>query len=181
MQLITKSKNYTLSKETKAHLTKKIGKLRKYFNRIVEIEVEVTQEKDTLKSKKIEVILRVVGKTIRAKEVAEDIFLATDKVVEKLEKQIKKYKEKLKHLDKSRTKSAKKLFPKDIIIEEENPSPQIVKTKQFAMKPMDAEEASEQMELLGHSFFVFLNSKTEKVNVIYKRRDGNFGLIEPEF
>lgn len=177
MQIIVKSKNFIVQDEIKSYINKKIGRLKKYFDHIIEAEVEVIQQKDAQNTKKIEVTIYAPGKVIRGEESAGDIFEVIDKVVEKLEKQTKKYKEKLKN---HKTKGAKDIFSEKTLPDEER-IPQIVKTKRFAIKPMDEDEAMMQMKLLGHSFFVFLNSKTEKVNVLYKRKDGNFGLIEPEF
>jgi len=111
------------------------------------------------------------------------MYSAIDLVEEKLEKQIEKYRTRI--LKKYRTSGLKKAAsPEPTGIEDEAEivmHGQVVKTKRFAIKPMDTEEAIMQMHLLGHSFFVFFNAQSEEVNVVYRRKDGNYGLIEPEF
>lgn len=185
MQIIVKGRNLEVSPSLKNYAEGKIKKLNRYFDTIKEVQIEFSLEKTTNlnKNQRVEVIIKVPKKTIRGEESSSDMYTSVDEVVEKLERQIKKYKEKLrKHMDKSslRKSSQEKLIK---ITESKiltQPSP-IVKIKNFLMKPMDTEEAIQQMELLGHSFFIFLNSETEGINVIYKRKDGNYGLIQPEF
>lgn len=154
----------------------KIGKLERYFTPDTEVIVTLGVQKD---KQNIEVTIPVKGSIIRAEESSNDMYVSIDLVEEIIERQIKKYKNKL--VDKKQTaQSFSELF-----LQEETPEShddiQIVKTKRFAMKPMDPEEACLQMELLGHDFYVFLNSETEEVNVVYKRKGHTFGLIEPEF
>ena len=118
------------------------------------------------------------GNIIRAEETSNDMYVSIDLVEEIIERQIKKYKKKL--IDKKQSALS---FSEAFIQEEYEADDdiQIVKTKKFAVKPMDPEEACVQMELLGHNFYVFLNSETEQVNVVYKRKGNTYGLIEPEF
>jgi putative sigma-54 modulation protein len=120
----------------------------------------------------VEVTLPLNGMILRAEESAQDAFASVDLVVEKLERQLDKYKTRLLKRDKQEPRLSEH--------EEEPETGRIVKVKRFAMKPMMPEEAAMQMELLGHDFFVFSNGETGLVNVIYRRKDGNFGLIEPE-
>jgi len=130
----------------------------------------------------VEVTLQANRALIRAEEETDDMYTSIDKVVDKLERQILKYKEKL--YQKPYPNAEKKELVYEEVGAEEGKSTEvinIVKTKRFAIKPMSIEEAAMQMDLLGHSFFVFANDNTNKVNVLYKRKDGNFGLIEPEF
>ena len=126
-----------------------------------------------------EVTILSKGLFIRAEETTNDMYASIDAVIDKLERQIRKNKTKL-----GRRIHQEAFVPDnfqiDEQIEEEN-SFKIMKSKRFAIKPMDVEEAILQMNLLGHNFFVFSNSETEEVNVVYKRKDGNYGLIEPEF
>src|SRR5699024_3677298 len=121
---------------------------------------------------------------LRAEEHHADLYAAIDLVVDKLERQIRKYKTKVNR--KFRQKgAAKHVFAelekeaKDIAEEEESDEIEIVRTKRFNLKPMDSEEAILQMDMLGHSFFVFTNAETNDTNVVYKRKDGKYGLIEP--
>lgn len=153
----------------------KIGKLERYFTPDTEVIVTLGVQKD---KQNIEVTIPVKGGIIRAEESSSDMYVSIDLVEEIIERQIKKYKNKL--IDK---KQAVQSFS-EVFLQEETPSEeeiQIVKSKRFAMKPMDPEEACLQMELLGHDFYMFLNSETEEVNVVYKRKGHTFGLIEPEF
>ena len=127
---------------------------------------------------KIEVTIPVKGHIIRAEESSNDMYVTIDLVEEILERQLKKYKNKL--IDKKlNAPSFSKAFIEDETVSDDHVD--IVKTKKFAVKPMDPEEACVQMELLGHNFFVFLNGDTDEVNVVYKRNSGSYGLIEPEF
>ena len=137
--------------------------------------LNIIVEKDR---QKIEVTIPMKGNIIRSEQTSSDMYVSIDLVEEIIERQLKKYKNKI--VDK---KQAAVAFS-DLFINEEydsNDEVDIVKVKKFAMKPMDPEEACVQMELLGHSFYVFLNSETEQVNVVYKRKGNTYGLIEPEF
>ena len=131
---------------------------------------------------KIEVTIPVKGNTIRAEESSTDMYVSIDLVEEIIERQIRRYRKKL--IDK---KQAALSFSQNFIDEGEEDETsyddeiQIVKTKRFAVKPVNPEEACLQMEMLGHNFYVFLNSDTDQVNVVYKRKNGTYGLIEPEF
>jgi putative sigma-54 modulation protein len=131
-----------------------------------------------------EVTLQAKKAIIRAEEESNNIYTSIDRVVEKLERQIKKYKSKLysKSIGEQNKSMDAQLLQdkKDEVASIEDEDIKIVKTKKFVIKPMTSEEASLQMELLGHNFFVFNNEATDQINVIYKRKDGNFGLIEPE-
>ena len=151
-------RNINVTPGLKAAVEEKIGKLERYFNQDTEVNITLTVEKDR---QKIEVTIPVKGTIIRAEQESNDMYVSID-------------------LDK---KQAAVAFS-DLFINEEydsNDEVDIVKVKKFAMKPMDPEEACVQMELLGHSFYVFLNSETEQVNVVYKRKGNTYGLIEPEF
>jgi len=154
----------------------KIGKLERYFNPDTEIIVTLSVQKER---QKIEVTIPMKGHIIRAEEASSDMYVSIDLVEEIIERQIKKYKNKL--IDK---KQAAQSFSEYFIGEEYDHDDEIkiVKTKRFGIKPMDPEEACVQMELLGHNFYVFLNGDTDEVNVVYKRKGNNtYGLIEPEF
>ena len=153
----------------------KLGKLECYFTPDTEIYATLSVQKDV---QKIEVTIPVKGSIIRAEESSNDMYVSIDLVEEIIERQIKKYKTKI--VDKKQSALA---FSEAFLQEEaeQEETVNIVKTKRFAMKPMDAEEACVQMELLGHNFFMFLNADTNEVNVVYKRKGNSYGLIEPEF
>ena len=154
----------------------KIGKLEHFFTPDTEVIVALSAQKDR---QKIEVTIPVKGNTIRAEESSTDMYVSIDLVEEVIERQIRRYRKKL--IDK---KQAALSFSQAFIDEEEDEQEddiRIVKTKKFAIKPTIPEEACLQMEMLGHNFYVFLNSDTDQVNVVYKRKNGTYGLIEPEF
>ena len=175
MNLVISGKNIDITEGLRAAVEEKIGKLERYFNDSTEVHVTLSTEKNR---QKIEVTVPMKGTIIRAEETSTDMYVSIDLVEEIIERQLKKYKNKI--VDK---KQAAVAFS-DLFINEEydsNDEVDIVKVKKFAMKPMDPEEACVQMELLGHTFFVFRNSETDEVNVVYKRKDNTYGLIEPEF
>ena len=154
---------------------KKIGRLDKFFQKDVVGNVTFSAEKNR---KKIEVTINLPGTIIRAEESSDDMYASIDSAVDVLERQIRKHKTKLqkkyKNTETIRFENVTSL-PK-----EEEEGPKIVKTKRFLLKPMASEEAVLQMELLRHNFFVFMDADSENVSVVYKRKDGNYGLIEPE-
>ena len=170
MRYTITGRNIEVTPGLKAAVEKKIGKLEHFFTPDTEVIVALSAQKD---QQKIEVTIPVKGNTIRAEESSTDMYVSIDLVEEIIERQIRRYKKKL--IDK---KQAAIAFSQDTAYEDDI---QIVKTKKFAMKPVNPEEACLQMEMLGHNFFVFLNSETEQVNVVYKRKNGTYGLIEPEF
>ncbi|MCR5802491.1 MAG: ribosome-associated translation inhibitor RaiA [Lachnospiraceae bacterium] len=151
----------------------KIGKLEKYFSDETVVHVALSVEKD---NQKIEVTIPVKGSIIRSEQVSSDMYVSIDLVEEIIERQLKKYRTKL--IDKHQAGGFDKLasMPDD----EDEEEIKIVKTKRFDLKPMYAEDACMQMDLLGHDFFVFINAETDAVNVVYKRKGDTYGLIEPE-
>lgn len=168
-------KNIEVTEGLKAAVHEKIGKLERYFSKDTDIHVTLSVEKDR---QKIEVTIPVKGSVIRSEQTSSDMYVSIDLVEEVIERQLKKYKNKI--ID---SKQAASDFS-DAYIQEEMDDPdeiKIIRTKRFAMKPMDAEEACVQMELLGHSFYVFRNAETDEVNVVYKRKGNTYGLIEPEY
>lgn len=175
MKYIISGHNIDVTEGIKTAVQAKLGKLDKYFTDETEINVTLSVEKDR---QKIEVTIPVKGSIIRAEEVSSDMYASIDLIEETIERQLRKYRNKI--ID--RQKSAKGNFTPEYIEEtyEDEDTIKIVKSKRFGIKPMDPEEACVQMELLGHNFFVFLNAETEEVNVVYKRKGGTFGLIEPE-
>ena len=179
MRYTITGRNIEVTPGLKAAVEKKIGKLEHFFTPDTEVFVALSAQKDM---QKIEVTIPVKGNTIRAEESSTDMYVSIDLVEEIIERQIRRYRKKL--IDK---KQAALSFSKNFIDEGEEDETSyddeilIVKTKRFAVKPVNPEEACLQMEMLGHNFYVFLNSDTDQVNVVYKRKNGTYGLIEPEF
>lgn len=174
MKYIMTGKNIALTDALKATVERKLGKLEKYFNAEVEAHITLSVQKT---KQIIEVTIPFNGMILRAEESTGDMYSSIDNVVEKLEKQIIKHKTKLeKQIREGAIKFAE--VPKYDFDEEEI---NIKKVKKFSLKPMAVDEAVLQMELLGHDFFVFKNAETDDVNVVYKRNDGAYGIIEPEF
>ncbi|NFO97278.1 ribosome-associated translation inhibitor RaiA [Clostridium botulinum] len=171
-------KNIEVTKGLREAVERKLSKLDKYFDPSVKVITTLSVQKSR---QIVEVTIPFNGVILRAEEANIDMYAAIDLVLEKLERQIRKQKTKLekrKHGDALKFQFIPEYVPKDA---EDNVESKIVKTKRFAIKPMSNEEAVLQMELLGHNFFVFRNSDTDEVNVLYKRKDGQYGLIEPEF
>ena len=175
MKFIISGKNIEVTPGLKDAIEQKLGKLERYFTPETEINVTLSVEKGR---QKIEVTIPVKGNIIRSEQTSNDMYVSIDLVEEIIERQIKKYKTKL--IDKKQSALS---FSEAFLQEEpeHEETIKIVKTKRFAMKPMDPEEACIQMELLGHNFFMFLNADTNEVNVVYKRKSNSYGLIEPEF
>lgn len=175
MRYTITGRNIDVTPGLRGAVIEKIGKLERYFNQDTEAIITLSVTKDR---QKIEVTIPVKGHIIRAEEQSTDMYVSIDLVEEIIERQLKKYKTKL--IDKKQSH----IDFSEFYVQEETEADdeiKIEKVKKFAMKPMDPEEACVQMELLGHSFYVFLNAETEEVNVVYKRKGQTYGLIEPEF
>lgn len=175
MNLVISGKNLDITEGLRSAVEEKIGKLERYFTDTTEVHVTLSTEKNR---QKIEITIPMKGSIIRAEEVSSDMYVSIDLVEEVIERQLRKYKNKL--IDKAQNAAHlnQEFIDEDDYEEEEI---QIIRSKKFAMKPMDPEEACVQMELLGHNFFVFRNSETDEVNVVYKRKGNTYGLIEPEY
>ena len=169
-------RNINVTPGLKAAVEEKIGKLERYFNQDTEVNITLTVEKDR---QKIEVTIPVKGTIIRAEQESNDMYVSIDLVEEVIERQLRKYKNKLVAKNQEGNNFSKTLFETEESIEDGEVK--IVRTKRFGIKPMYPEDACVQMELLGHNFFVFLNAETEEVNVVYKRKGNTYGLIEPDF
>lgn len=176
MKYIITGRNLDVTDSLRTAIYEKIGKLERYFSPDTEVHVTLSVQKD---SQKIEVTIPVKGGIIRSEQSSSDMYVSIDLVEEIIERQLKRYKTKLVSQKQSAESFSEAFREAEEEIEDEGI--RIVKTKRFAIKPMDPEEACLQMELLGHSFYVFYNSYTEETNVVYKRKDGTYGLIEPEF
>lgn len=166
-------KNIEITEALKDVVSKKVSKLEKYFKQDVEAHSVLSVQKEI---QKFELTIPFKGGILRAEEESDDMYKSVDLVLDKIERQIRKQKTKLQR--KLQGESLVFSFiEEDKTLKEES---KIVRTKKFAMKPMSSEEAILQMELLGHSFFVYMDGETSDVNVVYKRKDGNYGLIEPD-
>ncbi len=177
MRLQVKGKNVELSPALKDYAQKKLGKLERHLNDSARVELELAAERNpSIGSSQIaEATVWTKGPVLRARESSHDMKASIDLLADKLERQAHRLR------DKRRRAHARHQEPAAGL-----PAPGdagehvIVKTKQFAVKPMSAEEAVLQLELIGHDFFVFQNAETDDVNVVYRRRDGAYGLIEPQ-
>ena len=186
MNLTVKGRNLVLTEAISTYAEEKIGRLSRYLVDGSRCEVEIWAEKNPSISDNqvVEATIFTKGPVIRAREASPDISASIDLVLDKLERQVKKYRHKLvSHQGPAKEAFAADGFaiPADTDVEEEDAQlPRIVKTKQFMVKPMTPEEAALQLELVGHDFFVFTNSETSETAVVYRRRDGNYGLIEAQ-
>lgn len=173
MQLSVKGRNLEITAALRAYAEEKLSRLTRYLENIVSINVVLSVEKHRQIT---EVTLRVRDLTIRAEEEGDDLYSSIDLVAEKLERQILRYKERIMaHAARGGNRGGRGAALSPVAAEDVR----VVKTKRFAVKPAAVEEAILQMNLLGHNFYVFRNAMTEEVNVVYRRRDGHYGLIEP--
>lgn len=173
MRISTRGKNIEVTNALRQQAEKKLSKLDRYLGQETEAQVTFSVEGD---SHVVEVTIRLNGYILRGEEATSDMYASIDLVIDKLERQIRKYKTKLER--KLKNQSLKDFLAQSP--QEPDDEPQLVRTKRFPIKPMAVEEAIMQMNMLGHSFFVFSNAETEAANVVYRRKDGNYGLIEPE-
>ncbi len=176
MKIKITGRNIELTEGLKEAVEEKLSKLNKYFTEDTQANVTLSVEKER---QKIEVTIPVKGNIIRSEQVSNDMYVSIDLVEEVIERQMKKYRNKII----SRQQEPGEFFADEFIskAEEDEEEINIIRSKKFGMKPMYPEDACVQMELLGHNFFVFRNAETDEVNVVYKRRGNTYGLIEPEF
>jgi putative sigma-54 modulation protein len=179
VRLQVKGKNVEVSDSLKTYAQEKLGKLDKHLNDAARLELELAVEKNPSISENqiAEATIWTKGPVLRARETSADMRASIDLLVEKLERQARRYRDKRRRGPGRATANHE---PEAIPVVPDEENPVIVKTKQFAVKPMSPEEAVLQLELIGHDFFVFQNGDTNDVNVVYRRRDGNYGLIEPQ-
>lgn len=176
MKFTIYGKNMHVSDSLKDALKKKFSKFERFFGPDTEVYATFSKEK---KYQMLEVTIPLGRTVLRAEEKADDLLSAIEVVVDKLEGQLRRYKTKI---QKNYAEEAKRYHLDEIEIDEEEediPEAKVVRTKKFAVKPMSVEEATLQMEMLGHDFFVFEDSDIDTICVVYKRKDGNYGLIEP--
>ena len=179
MDINVRGKNIDATPALVDYAQKKLSKLEKHFDKSTDVQVvlSVIREEHI-----VEVTMNLNGLILRGEESTGDMYASIDMVVDKLERQVKKYKTRM---NKSmRQRGARMISEKHAEMEAEermeDDKPQVVRTKRFPLKPMSVEEAILQMDLLGHNFFVFTSAETEDINVVYRRKDDNYGLIEPE-
>ena len=175
MRFIITGRNIDVTEGLKSAVEEKLGKLDRFFAVETEVNVTLSVEKER---QKIEVTIPVKGNIIRSEQVSSDMYVSIDLVEEVIERQLKRYKNKIVDKQQNASEFAPEYIEKEYEDEEEI---KIIRSKRFGIKPMVPEEACVQMELLGHNFFVFFNAETEQVNVVYKRKGNTYGLIEPEF
>lgn len=191
MDLIFKNRNGSkLSERQREHVEEKLGKLSRYLDGLSNAQVEISTEQRRGQGEVQRVQVTLVGERgiiLRADQVGDNLYTTVDMVQEVLQRQIKRYKEKHWRRGKTRRKGDEFVFgelqPQEATATataEIEAWPQIVRVKEFTLKPMFSDEAVEQMELLDHSFFVFRDAESEQISIVYRRKDGNYGLIMPE-
>ena len=180
MRLQVKGKNVEVSDSIKSYALEKLGKLDKHLNDAARLELELHVERNPsiAQNQVAEATIWTKGPVLRARESSSDMRASIDLLVEKLERQARRYRDKRRRGPGRGNHDSTPPGGIPVVADEE--SPVIVKTKQFAVKPMSPEEAVLQLELVGHDFFVFQNAESGEVNVVYRRRDGDYGLIEPQ-
>jgi putative sigma-54 modulation protein len=188
MELIFKNRNSKVSDHQRTHIEEKLNKLGRYLDQISQMTVEIIEEQRRTEGIVHRVQVTLVGEhgiLLRAEQRAAELYAAVDEVHDTLQRQIRRYKDK--HWRRGRLRrqggeivEAVPEVTNGVTPETEERRPRIVRTKEFDVKPMFSDEAVEQMELLGHSFFVFRDAETNRINVLYRREDGNYGLIVPD-
>ncbi|MCL2695724.1 MAG: ribosome-associated translation inhibitor RaiA [Clostridiales bacterium] len=173
MRILISGKNLEVSAYLRETVEKKMGKLERFFPSDAEAHVTLSVEKNR---HIVEITIPHQGRFIRSEEISGDMYASIDAALDKLERQIRKHKSNLKKGLREDAFAAH--YPEEPAAEDH--TPRVVRVKRFQIKPMSEEEAILQMALVGHSFYVFENAETGKINVLYSRKDGNLGLIEPD-
>lgn len=178
MRLQVKGKNVEVSEAIRMYAEEKLGRLERQLADPTRVELELAVEKNPsiADSHVAEATVWTKGPVLRAKEASADMRASIDLLVDKLERQVKRYRQKRQR--RNRRGDGRLPEANAPALDEEHP-PSIVKTKQFAVRPMTPEEAVLELELVGHDFFLFRNAESDGINVVYRRRDGGYGLIEP--
>jgi putative sigma-54 modulation protein len=184
MDIQITGKNLDISPSVRSYITKKLGKMNRYLPNILAFEVVVSEQQTRSPDQRfiVQVTIDNKGTLLRGEERGQDIHTATDKVAEIMDRQIEHYKKRLPYSKGRETPSIRTNTAEAIAgvnAESTETGPRVVKTKKFEVKPMSLDEAVDQMELLGHDFFLFYNPDSNNMNLLYKRKDGNYGLIEP--
>jgi len=202
MQVIVTGRNIELTPALKDYVVDKLQRAQKHFDHELHCKalLSVAKNPSIAKSQTVEVTVQVNGQVIRGEESTENMYASIDFVADKIERQLRKYKTRYQHGHKVGHKGGKERRLKIVTEEEldnepgfdgdegaqtdfaiEIVGPRIVRSKQFALEAMVADEACKQMDLLGHDFFLFINTANNKINAVYHRKDGNYGLIEPTY
>lgn len=181
MDIAVKGRNISVTEALERYALEKVERVSKFFDdekSVSRAEVELIHERNPAiaESEVAETTLFINGTVLKAREASEDMYASIDRMSDKLERQVRRYRGR--QIDRWQGQRTRGGPPEPVAVEEEIEA-RIVRTKQFQMKPMGAEEAVLQMELLDHDFFVFTSADTGDINVVYRRRDGNYGLIEP--
>ncbi len=186
MELSINGRNLKITQRLENYVQKKAGRLDKYMPNLAKVHVDLSEEntRSAIERQVAQITIRDErGTILRAEERSNDMFAAIDSVVDKLYRQIDRYRGKRRRKWRSGI-GEEPVFGEPLPVEDaeldEDEEPTIVRYKRFPLHPMPAEEAVEQMELLGHDFFVFFNPEDEGINVLYKRHDGNYGLLQPD-
>jgi len=174
MDVQLSARNLEVTPRLQGYVEKKVGRLGRYLPEIDEVRVDLAVESTRSSSHRqvAQLTVRVRGTILRAEERTSDMFAAIDAALDKMRRQISRYK--------TRRRDRWQRAEEEARLEEEAPPVEIVRVKRFEVMPMAPAEAIEQMELLGHQFFVFLNGEEGGINVVYRRRTGNYGLLVPE-
>lgn len=184
MELQIFGKNMAVTPAIENYVQKKVGKLTRYLPNIAEATVEIYEENSKSPQHRFTVQVTLEnsrGVLLRGEERGENVQVALDAVAEVLERQIERYKGKLHEKGRGVSLTRQLAVSEEVVVAEEAKAwPKVVRVKRFAVKPMSVAEAVEQMELLGHSFFLFANPESGALSLLYRRNDGNYGLIEPE-
>ncbi len=183
MELEIFGKNLEVSEAIQTYIQKKIGRLARYLSRLSEAKVEIHEEKTKSPQHRftVQVTLNCKGTLLRGEEKGENIYVAVDAVAEVLTRQIERYKGKLYKKGRGVSLARQASVSEEVTAGEDAEAlPKVVKVKRFAVKPMSVPEAVEQMELLGHDFFLFVNADNDRLNLLYRRESDDYGLIEPE-
>ncbi|MBN1430130.1 MAG: ribosome-associated translation inhibitor RaiA [Anaerolineae bacterium] len=183
MNLDIHGRNVTISSRIQSYVERKIGRLDRYMPDIAEVRVDLAEEKSNRAGDRMiaQITVRHIrGTILRAEERTNDLFVAVDAVVDKIYRQIERYKGKRKRRGDDFQEDFADYETAVALDEGELDTGSVIRRKRFSIVPMGEEEAVEQMELLGHDFFVFVNAESGGVNVVYQRKDGNYGLLVPE-
>lgn len=188
MELTIHGQNINVTTRLRNYVEKKAGRLDRYMPNLEEVRVDLASQKarNAVERQVAQVTIRDRrGTILRAEEQSNDIFAAIDAVIDKLYQQIQRYRGRRRRNWRSNQSEEMAYLgeplPIDDVADDDEEGGKIVRSKSFPLHPMPAEEAIEQMELVGHDFFVFFNSEEEAINVLYRRRDGDYGLLQPEF
>lgn len=170
-----RGENIEVTGAIRSYVEKKVGKLEKYFSDTPDATAHVNLKVYSDKTAKVEVTIPLPYLVLRAEETSPDLYASVDLVVDKLERQMRKYKTKINR--KSREKGFDFVVPDEATLDSQGEL-DIVRTKRVSLKPMDSEEAALQMDMLGHNFFIFEDAETNGTSIVYRRKDGKYGLIE---